>query len=38
MRFVNSDVGRELRLRGLCARVVQSGTIRAGDEVTVTRP
>lgn len=38
MRFVNSPVGRELRLRGLCARVVEPGTIHAGDEVTVTRP
>ena len=38
MRFVNSEVGRELRLRGLCARVVQSGTIHAGDTVVVTRP
>jgi hypothetical protein len=38
MRFVNSEVGRDLRLRGLCARVVQPGTIHAGDEVTVTRP
>ncbi len=38
MRFVNSEVGSALRLRGLCARVVQPGTIRAGDAVTVTRP
>jgi hypothetical protein len=35
MRFVNSQVGKELRLRGLCARVVQGGTVRAGDVVTV---
>ena len=34
MRFVNSPVGRELRLRGLNARVVQPGVIRAGDMVT----
>jgi hypothetical protein len=34
MRFVNSPVGRELRLRGLNARVVQPGVIRAGDTVT----
>ena len=33
MRFVNSPVGRALRLRGLNARVVQPGTIRAGDTV-----
>ena len=33
MRFVNSPVGRELRLRGLNARVVVAGTVRPGDEV-----
>ena len=38
MRFVNSSVGKELRLRGLCARVVTPGTISQGDTVTVTRP
>ena len=32
-RFVNSRVGRELRLRGLNARVVSGGTIRSGDAV-----
>jgi len=31
MKFVNSPVGRELRLRGLHARVVQTGRIRAGE-------
>ena len=31
MRFVNSPVGKELNLRGICAKVVQSGTIRVGD-------
>jgi hypothetical protein len=31
MKFVNSPVGRALRLRGLNARVVQPGTIRRGD-------
>jgi hypothetical protein len=31
MKFVNSPVGRELRLRGLHARVVQPGPIRAGE-------
>ncbi len=31
MKFVNSPVGRTLRLRGLNARVVQPGTIRRGD-------
>jgi hypothetical protein len=33
MKFVNSPVGRSLRLRGLNARVVQPGTVRAGDIV-----
>jgi MOSC domain-containing protein len=33
MTFVNSELGRELRLRGLNAKVIQSGTIRVGDEV-----
>ena len=33
LRFVNSRVGRELRLRGLNARVVVSGTVRIGDEI-----
>ena len=32
MMFVNSDLGRQLRLRGLNARVIQPGTIRVGDE------
>lgn len=34
MRFVNSRVGRQLRLRGLNARVVQPGTVRPGDVAT----
>ncbi len=33
MRFVNSPVGRQLRLRGLNAKVVVAGTVRPGDEV-----
>jgi MOSC domain-containing protein YiiM len=33
MKFVNSQTGRALRLRGLNARVVQPGTIRVGDAV-----
>ena len=32
MHFVNSDVGRELRLRGFNARVVSGGVVRAGDK------
>jgi MOSC domain-containing protein YiiM len=33
MRFVNSRVGRQLRLRGMNARVVQQGSVRPGDLV-----
>lgn len=33
LRFVNSEVGQALRLRGLNARVVVPGTIRQGDVV-----
>ena len=32
-RFVNSPLGRALRLRGLNARVVVGGTVRVGDQV-----
>jgi len=32
MRFVNSEVGRELRLRGFNARVVTGGVVRPGDK------
>ncbi|HVS64156.1 MAG TPA: MOSC domain-containing protein [Thermoanaerobaculia bacterium] len=38
MRFVNSDLGRSLRLRGLNARVIQPGIIRLGDHVTKLAP
>jgi hypothetical protein len=31
LRFVNSRVGRELRLRGLNARIVRAGAVRRGD-------
>ena len=31
MKFVNSPLGRELHLRGINARVIQSGRIRVGD-------
>ena len=34
MKFVNAPLGRSLRLRGLNARVLTPGTIRAGDLVT----
>jgi hypothetical protein len=33
MQWVNSPLGRELRLRGLNAKVVTQGTIRAGEPV-----
>jgi hypothetical protein len=33
VKFVNSAVGKELHLRGINAKVVQSGTIRVGDVV-----
>jgi hypothetical protein len=33
-KFVNSKEGRRLHLRGINAKVVQSGTIRVGDLVT----
>ena len=33
LRFVNSEAGRKLRLRGLNARVTLPGTIRLGDLV-----
>ena len=31
MKFVNSEVGRELELRGINAKVIQPGVIRVGD-------
>ncbi len=36
--FLKTDVGQELNLRGICARVVVPGTIRSGDPVVVERP
>jgi hypothetical protein len=33
-RFVNSEVGRALNLRGVNARVAQPGTVRPGDVIT----
>jgi MOSC domain-containing protein YiiM len=37
MRFVNSGVGRQLRLRGMNAKVVQPGIIRLGDRARASR-
>ncbi|MBV8859166.1 MAG: MOSC domain-containing protein [Acidobacteria bacterium] len=31
MKFVNSEVGRELHLRGINARVIRRGIVRVGD-------
>ncbi|MEM7132013.1 MAG: MOSC domain-containing protein [Chloroflexota bacterium] len=33
MKFVNSTVGKQLHLRGICAKVIQPGAIRTGDVV-----
>jgi MOSC domain-containing protein YiiM len=33
LRFVNSTVGRQLRLRGVNARVVRSGRVVVGDPI-----
>lgn len=32
-KWVNSPIGRELKLRGIYARIVQAGTVRTGDEI-----
>jgi MOSC domain-containing protein YiiM len=37
MRFVNSRVGRQLRLRGMNTRVVRPGVVRPGDRVSASR-
>jgi hypothetical protein len=37
MLFVNSETGKQLRLRGFNARVVESGPVRPGDAVRVVR-
>ena len=37
MRFVNSETGKALRLRGFNARVVEPGRVRPGDAVRVVR-
>ncbi len=34
LRFVNVGIGKELRLRGINAKVVTPGTIRRGDTIT----
>jgi MOSC domain-containing protein YiiM len=34
LKFVNSEVGRQLNLRGVNARVVDGGSVRPGDTIT----
>jgi hypothetical protein len=38
LKFVNSPIGRRLNLRGINARVVEPGTVRAGDTIRKLRP
>jgi MOSC domain-containing protein YiiM len=38
VRFVNSPVGKQLRLRGINAKVVRPGAIRVGDVVKKSVP
>ena len=33
-RFLKSDAGRELKIRGIYARIVEAGTVRVGDSIT----
>lgn len=37
MKLANSEIGRELRLRGLHVRVIEPGTVRRGDRIVVRR-
>jgi hypothetical protein len=38
LKFVNSPVGREMHLRGIYARVVESGVVRRGDVIQRLAP
>ena len=38
MKFVNSELGRELHLRGINARVIRGGVVRHGDLVKKVNP
>jgi len=38
LRFVNSRTGRGLRLRGLNARILTSGTVLPGDRISKLAP
>ena len=33
LRWINSPTGRELRMRGMNATIVESGTVRVGDAI-----
>jgi hypothetical protein len=35
LRWINSPTGRALRMRGMNARIVQAGTVRIGDAITI---
>ena len=34
LKFVNSEVGRELNLRGVNAKIIDAGVVRTGDAIT----
>ncbi len=36
LKFVNSPVGKQLRLRGVYARVIRNGAVKTGDTLTKT--
>jgi hypothetical protein len=38
LRFVNSDIGRKLRLRGVNTKVVRSGRLELGDAIRKLEP
>jgi hypothetical protein len=38
LKLVNSGVGRDLNLRGICARVVAAGVVRPGDPIVKNGP
>jgi MOSC domain-containing protein YiiM len=38
MRFVNTDVGRALNLRGIYGRIVTPGIVRTGDRIAKAAP
>jgi MOSC domain-containing protein YiiM len=38
LKLVNSAVGRELRLRGVNARIIAGGVVRPGDEIRLLAP